>query len=235
MTPTATDAAALTSAQALATRHLLRIEGFDHSGITEDTVRELAAAVDHVLGTYRFLRLQGISITDLGGSAVCRAGWTHAESTRGKPLPWLHLDRSVIDNAAKPVERYCAAEEFNGANATPVARPLYSAVITAFGQIMVKAAGPRPLRLAQRFLITEYQRISGPWDDTDRLARIVRGYREWRAQLPGHGQIGGLFDPPVALAAAFTEVEMRGEAAGGPAKVLHRLLVEAVREGSKSQ
>ncbi|MFR9773761.1 hypothetical protein [Nocardia sp. SC052] len=231
-----TDVAALTAARALAARHRLRIEGFDCAGISEAAVRELAAAVDHILTTYPFLKLGGIEITDLGDKAVSRVtmGRANAESAESEPNPppWILLDRHAARNGIVLAEKISTAQRLASVPPNFGNRPLYSVVVAEFGQIMVTVAGPGPLQQAQRFLITEYRRISGPWDGDETLARVVRGYRQWRAQLTGTSGPADAFHPRAALVSAFTEVEVLGEAACGPAKVLHRLLVDIARQGS---
>lgn len=69
-------------------------------------------------------------------------------------------------------------------------------------------------------------------DRHDRLAHIVHGYRQWRNQLGGKSITKG--QSQEALVAAFAEVELCGTAACGPAKVLHRLLVESARGRSST-
>ncbi|MFI6363639.1 hypothetical protein ACIBG0_12920 [Nocardia sp. NPDC050630] len=53
---------------------------------------------------------------------------------------------------------------------------------------------------------------------------------QWRAQLSGYGFHNGRFDPGMAVADAFTEVQTNGFEAAAPAKVLHRLLIETARK-----
>lgn len=113
-------------------------------------------------------------------------------------------------------------------------------------------------QVAQRALITECHRVSGPWDRNNTPTGVVRGYRkwwvrlsdrsffgnrfeagvvggyrQWRNQLGGYSIVGGCFQPCAGLVAGFVEVELRGEDACGPARVLSRLLVEAVRGRSR--
>jgi hypothetical protein len=232
---TTTDVLAL--ARELAARHNVRTEGFDTPGIGVDTVRELASAVDRMLDAYPFLALGGIEITDLGGAAVSRTEWDRpdADLGRGKQPPWLQLDRDAVRNPDEFSEKTSAAQRLDDATPNYTERVVYSAVIGEFGGIMTVAAGPRPLRAAQHFLITEYHRISGPWAGRDTLAQVVGGYRQWRAQLGTAGVAGDTFRPSKALVAAFTEVELHGKAACDPAKVLHRLLLESARQDSATR
>jgi hypothetical protein len=106
---------------------------------------------------------------------------------------------------------------------------MYSTIVGDLGRIMAEQAGRPVWRMAQRSLITEYRRIDGPWGSGETVASIVGSFRRWRDQLGGNSIVDGRFQPRAALVAAFAEVELRGEDACGPARVLHRLLVEGAR------
>ncbi|TLG12113.1 hypothetical protein FEK35_11330 [Nocardia cyriacigeorgica] len=220
---TTTDAAALAAAQALAARHDLQLTGFDNSGIAEHTVLELAAAVDDTLAKYPFLRLGGIEITALAGGAVTAVHWDRADDG-----PWISIDRKLAANPDKFDGAVKAALRAGRIPQGSDQRPIYATMVHAIGRVLVAAAGPRAQQLAQRSLITEYRRISGPWDGVT-LAGVVAGYRGWRAELSPNGFRRNQFHPQTALETAFTEVELRGADASGPAKALHRLVVELAR------
>ncbi|WP_459548099.1 WXG100 family type VII secretion target [Nocardia sp. X0981] len=212
------DIAAVTAVREMAARHGLIVTGFDAHPAAPDTVRQLVAAVDDILGRHPFLRLTGIEITELAGGSATRPAWERTGAEGAPTAAWILLDRDALADPAVLAERVPKAP----------AEPLYSAVVTDLGRIVLAAAGPAPCRLAQRSLIDEYRRISGPWNG-DTLAAVVAGYRRWRELL---GETGGPFQPEGALVSAFAEVEVRGDAACGPARVLHRLLVEFARQRS---
>ncbi|WP_433202730.1 hypothetical protein ACQP1G_12790 [Nocardia sp. CA-107356] len=225
-----TDAAALAAAQVLADRHELRIVGFDTSGIGQEMVAQLAAAIDDILGKYPFVDLGGIEITELGDriSQVTRDRGDDA-SESASTGSWILLDRTLVANPAQFREKVYAAIQFGNFVAGSEERPMYSTIVGDLGRIMEEQAGPPVRRMAQRSLITEYRRIDGPWDAGDTLARILGGYRRWRDQLGGNSIVDGRFHPHVALVTAFAEVELRGDDACAPARVLYRLLVEGAR------
>ncbi|MFX0579045.1 hypothetical protein [Nocardia nepalensis] len=228
-----TDPGALTAAQALAARHGLQIAGFDAPGIAAHQVHEMAAAVDDILGKYPFLEVGGIEITELGDGEVSRSAWDRSDSA-ADDAPWILFDRTVMANPVLLDEKFRAATRSGEAIPESGKRPMYSTVVTELGRIMAAAAGPLPRRQAQRALITEYRRISGPWDRTNTLAGVVDGYRGWRGELSGRCFSHGRFDPGAAVVEAFTEVELRGPDACGAAKVLHRLVVENARGQSSA-
>ncbi|WP_280242573.1 WXG100 family type VII secretion target [Nocardia abscessus] len=231
-----TDPSAVAAAQALAARHGFRIAGFDDSGVDRHTVDEIAAAVDGILGKHPFLELAGIEITDLGATTVSRVVWDRTTGEAEDPIPggWILLDRVTVTSRVLLAEKIDSAVRAGQCVAGFEERPMYSTIVRDLGRILEAAAGPRVRGSAHRSLIMEYRRVSGPWDRGDTLAAIVRGYREWRAQLVRACFPGDRFDPRAAVVEAFTEVELRGEGACGPAKVLHRLVVEHARGRSSA-
>ncbi|MFI6361169.1 hypothetical protein ACIBG0_00320 [Nocardia sp. NPDC050630] len=224
-----TDASALAAAQALADRHGLRLVGFETSGIGPEMVTQLAAAIDDILGKYPFIELHGIEITDLGDriSEVTRNRGDESESA--STGSWILLDRALVANPAQFSEKVRAAIQSGESVAGSEERPMYSTIVGDLGRIMAEQAGRPVWRMAQRSLITEYRRLEGPWNSGETLASIVGGFRRWRDQLGGNRVADGRFQPRSALVAAFAEVELRGEDACGPARVLYRLLVEGAR------
>ncbi|WP_433760177.1 hypothetical protein [Nocardia sp. CA-135398] len=225
-----TDAAALAAVRELADRHGLQIVGFDTSGIGQETVAQLAAAIDDILGKYPFVELGGLEITGLGDGRISRVTRDRSEDeSQASTGSWILLDRALVANPAQLSERVSAAIQSGNSVAGSEERPMYSTIVGDLGRIMESQAG-QPIRgLVQRALITEYRRIDGPWGAGDSLARIVGGYRRWRDQLGANSILDGRFQPSAALVAAFVEVELRGDDACGPARVLYRLLVEGAR------
>lgn len=225
--PVPTDPAALAAAWELADRHGLRLIGFESSGIGEHTVHEIAAAVDDIVGKYPFAELAGIEIAVLPKGRISQVRRESAAKP-GTATGWISLQRRAIANPEYIADKVRAATR--SARIVPGAeeRPVYSTVVRDLGRLLEERAGPTTRRLVQQALITEYRRISGPWDG-DTLASVVRGYRQWRAQLSRGCFTRDRLNPRAALIEGFTEVELRAQEARGPAKVLHRLLVERAR------
>ncbi|WP_159840909.1 WXG100 family type VII secretion target [Nocardia sp. CY41] len=231
-----TDPSAVAAARELALRHGLRITGFDTSGVRRPTVDQIAAAIDGILGKYPFIELAGIEITDLRDGAVSRVELDRAGDEGNEQITggWILLDRVTLANPALLAEKVETAVRAGERVAGSAERPMYSTIVRDLGRILEAGSAPRVRRSAHRSLLMEYQRVSGPWDRGDTLAAIVRGFRKWRAQLIRACFRGDRFDPRAAIAEAFTEVELRGEGACGPAKVLHRLVVEHARGRSSA-
>jgi hypothetical protein len=231
-----TDPDAVAAAQALAARHGLRIAGFDTSGVSRPTVDEIAAAVDDILGKHPYIELAGIEITDLPDGAVSRVTSARATQEAEGPVTGerILLDRVTAASPALLEEKVETAIRSGERVAGSGERPMYSTIVHDLGRILEAGAGRRVRQSAHRSLLMEYQRVSGPWGARDTLAVIVRGYRQWRAQLIRACFSGDRFDPRAAVVEGFTEVELRGEGACGPAKVLHRLVVEHARGRSSA-
>ncbi|MFR9774155.1 hypothetical protein [Nocardia sp. SC052] len=217
----------------LGARHGLQTLGFETSGIQKPTVADMATAVDDMLAKYPFLALRGIRLADFKGIAS-HAGRDQADQHQDREArtpAWILIDQSL---AANPIPQGETAGQTSQPQPRPDDRPMYAAVVHAIGRILETTAGTQPRQLAESALITEYQRISGPWT-TDTLATVVDGYRSWRAQLNPACFTDRRLDRPSALIEAFTEVELHNDHACGPAKVLHRLIVEHARERSNTQ
>ncbi|MBY8862745.1 hypothetical protein K7711_40190 [Nocardia sp. CA2R105] len=231
------DAAALATARALADRHDLRLAGFDTVPLTDKTMRDMAAALDAILGKYPFLELAGIEITDLGENTVSRVVRDKARTERDEARagPWILLDRKALTEPRILAENIRTTTHSGEPMPEFEQRPMYSTIVADLGRVLEAAAGAEPRRLAQRSLIAEYQRISGGWNGNETLSGVLGSYRRWRSQLSSRAFDDDRFQPRAALVSAFAEVELRGANAGEPARVLHRLVVEHARERSNTR
>ncbi|GAA5065071.1 hypothetical protein [Nocardia callitridis] len=222
-----TDSAALAAARALAARHGIRIVGFETSGIGAETVADIAAAIDDLLGRYPFVPLHGIEIAELGDEVISQVRGDDPDDDVGTAA-WILLDRPTVADHARLSEKFGTATRSGQLADGLEDRPMYSIIVGDVGKILT-AMAPRARGLAQRALVTEYHRISGPWDRGVTLAVAVTGYRKWRDELSSNCYTAGRWDPCAGLSTGFIETQMRGTAACGPAKVLSRLLVEMAR------
>lgn len=231
--PVATDPAALEAARALAERHGLRLSGFETSGIGLPAVVQIAAAIDDIAGRYPLTRLGALEIAELPPGEVSAVRWDEPRAGSVAVPARIVLRRADFAAPEAIAEGLRAATRAGRIAPGSDLRPVYATLVHDLGRLLVEAAGESTRRLAEQALITEYHRISGPWHGGDTLASVVRGYRRWRAELSGACFVEGRLDPRAALADGFAEVELRGEDACGPAKVLHRLVAERVRGRSE--
>ncbi|MEU7633731.1 hypothetical protein AB0C34_27760 [Nocardia sp. NPDC049220] len=229
-----TDPAALQIAVAMAARHRLWINGFETALVSVHTVGEIAAAVDDMLSKYT-VPLRGIAVTDLAEGAPSGLVWEHSagesctiESPTVRPAAWIVLDRTLAADPVAHAEAVQAAIRSGMKVPKCGERVMYSTVVGEFGRLLDGAGGFRAGQHTQRVLIGEYLRANGV--DAAAAGGVISGYRRWRSALPGV-VVEGVFDPQSALSQAFTEVELEGQDASGPAKVLHRLLISAATTG----
>ena len=103
----------------------------------------------------------------------------------------------------------------------PPARVVFEAAVGEFGRGLDSVGAGLVGSLVQRVLIGRYLRTIDVWHH-DTLARVVGGYRGWRAQIIG----SDVFDAGAVLARAFRDVVVDGDdVAADWARALYRLLV----------
>lgn len=203
---------------AMADRHNLRIAGFETSGISTQTAREIAEAVDTVLAKYA-LPLHGIAVED-SDDAPSRV---ENRAQAAAPEPWIVLDRRAVADPGVLSGR-------DRTSAQPVEderRPMHMTLLRELGSVVDLVGGFRARQTAQRALITEYLRVTGA--EGRRLRQVTDGYRHWRDQLTDYSFRNGVLDRGRALSDGFATVVQGGAEAPGPAKVLHRLLLTMAR------
>ncbi|MFG1795397.1 hypothetical protein [Nocardia sp. NPDC049149] len=214
-------------ARELADRHGIAVSGLDTPGIHEAYIRAFLAAVVDVLTKFPVIALRHVGIAPLGDHAIARVerrstGVGNAAST------WsADLNATLLADAARLAEAMRAADRPGSVVAQSDIRPVYTATVREFGRAFDLAGAGQARARAQRALIAEYLADGG--HRRVGLARVVRGYLQWRDQLSGSSFDKGRFDAPAALAAAFTDVMLNGDRATEPAQTLCRLLVDTAR------
>ncbi|WP_327100857.1 hypothetical protein OIE68_19910 [Nocardia vinacea] len=218
-------------ARKLAERHDLELVGFDDPSVDGYTIREIAAALDDVLTQYPYVDLRQIAIAE-SADAATRLEWDWVAGATG-PEPFTRrivLDTVVARNPGVFAEYIRSATHSGKLARGSDRRPVYSTMVRELGHALDVAGSFRARQAAQDALIAEFTRTRGtaPRDKADTASNSE--YEQWRAQLSGYGFHDGRFDPGMAVADAFTEVQINGSEAAAPAKVLHRLLVDTARK-----
>lgn len=203
-------------ARTLADRHGVTVVGFDLPDLQEVPVRQFAAAVDRVLSDYPAIELDVVAVAELDDDAE-GVRW-HSEPGEAATVRSITLDQRVACDPDVGVETSEAATESDD-------QLVYAATVRELGLALNSAGDDAARRAAQRILILEYMRVAAGRHTT--LGELLRGYRDWRAELPGATGESG-FDARRAVGAAFVEVVLRRERAAAPAKALHAALVDAV-------
>ncbi|WP_157228890.1 hypothetical protein [Nocardia brevicatena] len=237
----------------MAERYGLTVVGFDTVGLDSEIARQIADAITTTLDRHPFIGPAGLAVADLPGRALSQVVSDRHVSYRrdgrralpdssvgDHPSPasessvpshaWIELSRSALSDPTRFAEAWRAEAGTGTWVDEAERRPVYAVLVRDLGAIAAIAVGPRLRRRVERSLIEEYLRISGARDRRDGPARVVAGYRSWRTQLPKQALTPAGLDPDAALVAAFTQVELGGEPAAGPARVLHRLLIDTARD-----
>ncbi|WP_280454724.1 WXG100 family type VII secretion target [Nocardia brasiliensis] len=214
--------------QVLVDRHDLATAGFDAPGIDDSLVQEFAAAVDIVLTNYPVLTLSHVVLDRLARDEVVRARRQRTNAAR-PPFTWSIVLNVDMAQGPGHVTGFAGRALYSGSTVPGATeRPVYTATLHELGTALDISGNRLARRAAQRGLIAEYLRGNHDYRHTS-LGTVVRGYKRWRDQLCGQSFTNGCFDPPKALAWAFTDVVLNGARATEPAAVLHRLLVDAAR------
>lgn len=202
-------------AREVAERHGVQVTGFDTPGLRLPPVQEFVAALDRVLTDYPMITLDIVAVAELADDGPVR--WScETRGVQGDTRS-ITLDRRAAQQPEAPAE----AAEPDG-TASP---DIYPATLRAFGRALDAAGGGAARRQLQRVLIAEY--LSSQPRPRPVLAEVVRGYREWRAELAGSPTIAGGFDLDEALGVAFAAVVQSGAEAGIQARLIHAVLVAA--------
>ncbi|MGA6206385.1 hypothetical protein ACPESR_16745 [Nocardia testacea] len=222
-------------ARALAERHGVEVTGFDDPDLQLAPVQEFVTAVDRVLTDYPMIVLEIVAVAELE-DRLGTVRWAGAPPDSEGGARSITLDRRTAQQTqaparssrppAHPQDPGVDTEE-TGATTQP---DIYTATLRAFGRAFDAAGGGVAHRRAQRVLISEY--LNTQPRPRPSLSEMVRGYREWRAELAGNATEPGGFDVHDALGVAFAEVVQHGEKAGIQARLLHAVLVAtATRPG----
>ncbi|WP_433631327.1 hypothetical protein [Nocardia sp. CA-120079] len=218
-------------ARTLADRHDLELVGFDDPSVDGYTIREVAAALDDVLTQYPYVDLRQIAIAD-SADAATRLEWDWVAGAAG-PEPFTRrivLDTVVARNPGVFAEYVRTATHSGKLARGSDRRPVYSTMVRELGHALDVAGSFRARQAAQDALIAEFTRTRGTAPREKTVTESNSEYEQWRAQLSGYAFHNGRFDPGMAVADAFTEVQINGSEAAPPAKVLHRLLIETARK-----
>lgn len=220
-------------AQLLQLRHRIPVDGFDMPGVPLDFVKEYARALDDMLTRYPSMNIGEIRIADLldpryEKSFAVTVGRRDATSRK-----WFTESMTLNGHyATRPDLLWQAslADAADGYHIPELAqRPIYTTIVHEFGHVIDHNLDHEPRRDVIPALEAHRDQAFPLSDFPDSDARDT-AYNQWLAQLPGYCfDDTGALNPVEALAEAFAAVEIQGESASEPAKVLHRMLMDQLR------
>ncbi|WP_159851183.1 hypothetical protein [Nocardia sp. CY41] len=204
----------------LTDRHGIEVYGFDMPGVDTGTVREIVTALDEMLAKYPHTRILSVDLGDVEGDIARaledRAPHTDLKATRITFSAKYATDPELLSkDVTEAVERKHFFQRSQG--------PAYSAIVHEFGHALTYAGRSAAVDRADSHLFEHYLRTHDP---ENLGGDISEPCRIWRDQLSGYSFWKGGFHPIEALAEAFADVELNGEHASEPARVLRNLLVE---------
>ncbi|WP_157120610.1 hypothetical protein [Nocardia fusca] len=215
--------------QMLARSHGVEVAGFDLPDLAEQPMREFAAAVDRVLTDYPMIVVDRVAVAELGDEAE-PVQWRQ-ERRISATIRSIILDRRAartpgVPAGGGPDDTAPAAMDDPAAGSGGAG--IYAETVRALGPALDSAGGGAAGAGARRALVADYMTaVAGQYTT---LAELVRGFRQWRAELAGATDDSGRFDVQRAVRAGFAEVVLRGGAASAPARTLHTLLVDAAHQ-----
>ncbi|MET8430153.1 phage minor capsid protein [Nocardia sp. NPDC004860] len=225
-------------AQLLQRLHGINVEGFETPGVTLDTAQEIARGVHDMLTKYPQGEIETVAIRDFrqlldpSFEPDRIFGMTTGKKTPDGRLAGKDLMINAM-HAADPAYMQSQIEAAIASGLFPpefAARPVYSTVVHEYGHVMEFATGRRKkLRNEAEDILDTHWRQNNPIQPGERQGQWDLRYKQWRAQLSGYSFVDsnhGPLDPGEALASSFADVEILGDRASDPAKVLHRVLVE---------
>ncbi|MFI1915052.1 toxin glutamine deamidase domain-containing protein [Nocardia sp. NPDC020380] len=192
--------------------------GFDNPGFHPEVVREFARAVDDLLTRYPDVDLPRVVIEPMSdeyyAEAVRNISPDGQISTRMLVLNELH----ALDPEGMARD---SAEDVAGGHlvAGSDERPIHSTLVHEFGHSIYFEGQQHAGKTAGRALLDYYTSTRSEVD--------MDAFEKWVRQLSGYSfREDGRFNPAEALAEAFTDVELNGEGATEPAKVLYWHLLD---------
>ncbi|MFD3594281.1 phage minor capsid protein [Nocardia sp. NPDC058640] len=214
----------------LAQRFGFDVTGFDSPGVDLETAREIARAVTDMLRKYEYVDLRGVHISQDATAGNAYAWTVPNKDPSGDWYSEIHFN---LDYATNP-KKLAASSKNDVATGFHVPnshlRPAYSTVVHEFGHALdfnTKAKARKEIGPA---LLKYWEPRYG--DPNEPLHVTFQRLRKWENQLSGYSfkkLDKAVIEPAEALAEAFADVEINGDKASEPGKVLHALLLKMSR------
>lgn len=219
-------------AQILQLRHGIPVVGFDHPGVPLEVVQEYARAVDDVLGRYPSLQLGEIKIEtepflkpELETAYAITLGLLESDEWRAESISLNGIFASHLEL----MKSHIAHDVAVGFHIPETAdRPVYTAIVHEFGHVIDHNFNNRP-RHGVVAALTAHRDMAFPLTSYADAAARDAAFSAWLGQLTGYCFTeDDRFDPIEAIGEAFCAVEIQGDSACEPAKVIHRMLMDMI-------
>ncbi|WP_306365315.1 phage minor capsid protein [Nocardia sp. CC227C] len=229
-------------ADILSSRYGLNTVGFDLPGVDLEAAREYGRALHDMLAKYPDIDLRTVGIRDITEFlapdddpadvyAVTKGARRRSDGHEYAKAIWLNV---IYATDAERMREAWAGSIASGKHPKVfAARPYYAAIVHEFGHA-IEHAGKRHAREVAEQTLVDYWHPRNPLEPGERDAQRMLRYLQWRARLSLYSFEDGPFgklNPAEALANAFAEVEIGGDRASEPAKVLHQLLLRMSTPG----
>ncbi|MEV0034052.1 hypothetical protein AB0H50_34020, partial [Nocardia sp. NPDC050793] len=207
----------------LGERRAMQVLRFDLPHLDPEVLREYARAIDDMLTKYPGAPVAILDILAVRHhrSAFAATQW---ESENGGA-------RVILDyQLATSAELFWAALSEDVAagfkHPSMERRPVYSAIVHEFGHVLDYLSSEETRATIEDILRRRYEEEFA----AAHLAAGGEGYHTWIRQLSGYSfHDNGEFNPGEAIPEGFAEVELNGDAASEPARVIHETLVANAR------
>ncbi|MBF6394116.1 hypothetical protein IU443_29750 [Nocardia farcinica] len=213
--------------------HPVRVEGFDRPGVSLTVAQEYARAVHDMMTRYPQMQPNVIAIGEVRDPRAHRIN-ARTPSRRSRDGGDWYVEQLLMNEMfAGDYEgwRTSAAQDVASGFHPPGfdRRPVYATIVHEFGHVL-DVAGNHGARAEVARTLDRYYQQNYPLQPGEKPQDWMRKFNIWLHQLSEYcfKEEGGL-ELREALAESFAEVEIRGEDACEPAKVLYQLLLDKAR------
>ncbi|WP_253798665.1 hypothetical protein [Nocardia amikacinitolerans] len=204
-------------------RRAMQVLRFDLPHLDPEVLREYARAIDDLLTKYPGTPVAILDILTVQNhrSAFAATQWEHENGGARVVLDYQLATSSQLFWAAMSMD---VAAGFK--HPSMERRPAYSAVVHEIGHVLDYLSSEQTRATIEDVLRRRYEEEFA----AAHLAAGGEGYHTWIRQLSGYSfHDDGAFNPGEAIPEGFAEVELNGDAASEPARVIHETLVANAR------
>ncbi|MEU0540807.1 hypothetical protein ABZ319_13145, partial [Nocardia sp. NPDC005978] len=217
----------------LRTLHGIETFGFDNPNVHPEVLCEFARAVDDVVSRYGEIDLREVSVQSMDDPDNYAEAWSAWGSDGSIVTQRLVLNDTWMTTPERFANAVSEDEAAGDLVPNSAARPVFSTVVHELGHALDFAGNLDARDRALDALVDHYEDTYNVQNWTD--AENAR-FQEWLHQLSDYGfDYSDNFDATEALAEAFTDVELNGDDASEPARVLYNLLTDIAADATSGR